>query len=542
MDELEKIVNELHSLAKRKPLKGKELTKAKELMRKLREMGFTNMEISELTNNAWSEPTIKNYTRGATVKDPTPKEDTLRTLSRMINAGLTLENIKMAISIKEKLDTKGVSFEDVSVLLEEVKKSNVDIKELLQMYRDLKNSNLSIAQLREILSYKSELEKIGFTLEGLKETYQTAKTYGDMHEIMKAINTYASLKNVENEVKNIEAKKEELNKQASELNENVKKLKEEQAQIEHALKLYEELKALGFDEITLKMLKNASDKYGGVKSVIEAVNKYTKLTELESKVEELEKKKSNVESELKKTEADYVHLQPIISMCEELLYKHGFSVSAITDIYKIAKKYREPIEVIKAIEKYEELKAIEEQIETLTAKKNELKTRVDELNNKAQELRALIKEQKQAARGLLKPFATEISKTIDLLGKKSSETIDAIAGKYDEYAKKYGELKAESGKFEEELRFARIIRSLINYSSECKELPLDYDIYMLRAIINHCKIKGVNPKVKAGEEIRTKYKYYGDVFEKTELLDLLQWALRGLESSLGSTSGEKHEP
>ena len=40
-------------------------------MARLKEMEFTNKEISDLTNGSWSEPTIKLYTRGVGVKDPT---------------------------------------------------------------------------------------------------------------------------------------------------------------------------------------------------------------------------------------------------------------------------------------------------------------------------------------------------------------------------------------------------------------------------------------------------------------------------------------
>jgi len=103
---LEDIVRELLSLAKRKPLKGEDLVRAKELMARLKEMGFTNKEISDLTNGGWSEPTIKLYTRGVGVKDPTPKENTLKILSQMVDEGLTLKDVEVATSIKSYLNTK----------------------------------------------------------------------------------------------------------------------------------------------------------------------------------------------------------------------------------------------------------------------------------------------------------------------------------------------------------------------------------------------------------------------------------------------------
>jgi len=68
------------------------------------------------------------YTRGATVKDPSPKENALRMLSQMIAAGLTLEDIEVAVSVKSDLETKGVSFGDVSSLVEEARKSKDELK------------------------------------------------------------------------------------------------------------------------------------------------------------------------------------------------------------------------------------------------------------------------------------------------------------------------------------------------------------------------------------------------------------------------------
>ena len=534
-EELEGIVRELLSLARRKPLRGDDIARARarELMVKLREMGFTNMEISELTSGGWSEPSVRLYTRGVTVKDPSPKENALRILSQMIAAGLTLEDIEVAVSVKSDLEAKGVSFGDVSSLVEEARKSKVSLRDLVQTYKALKDSGLSAAQLAEALSYKSRLEEAGFTIEGLKEIYTASKAYGGYSGLIKAMNVYGSLESIEAEVKRIISERGKLEKQVNELKEMVEKLGEEKARIEGFLKLYDDLKTLGFDEEVLRRLKEASDRYGGVRDVLEAVNAYGGLAELRSEVGKLEKKRMEVESELKKAEADHAHLQTIIAMCDTLLYKLKFSIPAVTEIYEVARRYGEPLEVLKAIGRYGELKALEAEIEKLTARRSELEARVRELSNQAQELKASMDELKNTAKSLLKPFVDELRRNVELLGKKFSEAIDAISRSYDEYARRYGELNAECGRLEEELRLARIIQSLVKYPSECVKIPLDYDILMLNAVINHLTVKGVNPKVKAGDTISGKY--YGiRSSQEVELLDLIEWAMRGLKSSLAS--------
>jgi DNA repair exonuclease SbcCD ATPase subunit len=530
--ELEGIVRELLSLARRKPLKGDDIARVRELMVRLREMGFTNMEISELTDGGWSEPTVKLYTRGATVKDPSPKENALRVLSQMIAAGLTLEDIEVAVSVKSDLEAKGVSLGDVSSLVEEARKSKMSLRDLVQTYKALKDSGLSAAQLAEALSYKSRLEEAGFTIEGLKEIYTASKAYGGYSGLIKAMNVYGSLESIEAEVKRMIAEKGLLEKQVNELKEMVEKLGEEKARIEGFLKLYDDLKTLGFDEEVLRRLKEASDRYGGVRDVLEAVNAYGGLAELRSEVGKLEERRMEVESELKKAEADHAHLQTIIGMCDTLLYKLKFSIPAVTEIYEVARRYGEPLEVLKAIGRYGELKALEAEIEKLTARRSELEARVRELSNQVQGLKESMDELKNTAKSLLKPFVDELRRNVELLRKKFSEAIDAISRGYDEYARRYGELNAECGRLEEELRLARILQSLVKYPSECVKLPLDYDILMLNAVMNHLIVKGVNPKVKAGDTISGKYGIRS--YQEVELLDLIEWAMRGLKSSLAS--------
>jgi len=90
------------------------------------------------------------------------------------------------------------------------------------MYRTLKDSGLSITQLAEALSYKSELEKLGVTVDGLKEIYTVSKAFGGYSEAIKAISTYGSIKAIEVEVEKLSSEKEGFEKRISELKEGVK--------------------------------------------------------------------------------------------------------------------------------------------------------------------------------------------------------------------------------------------------------------------------------------------------------------------------------
>lgn len=88
----------MNYLSTRQPLKGNDLAKAKEQMGVLREAGYTNKETSDLTNGAWSESTIKLYTRGVEVKDSTPKQNAVGTLTEIAGLGLSLSDVEFAVS------------------------------------------------------------------------------------------------------------------------------------------------------------------------------------------------------------------------------------------------------------------------------------------------------------------------------------------------------------------------------------------------------------------------------------------------------------
>ena len=82
------------------------------------------------------------------------------------------------------------------------------------------------------------------------------------------------------------------------------------------------------------------------------------------------------------------------------------------------------------------------------------------------------------------------------------------------------------------LEIARIVQTMVNYPTEAREFPLDYDLLMLKAIIQHCNVKNVDPEVEAGNTLSSKY-YNLSPYVKVKVSDLLKWAERGLTQALG---------
>lgn len=134
------------------------------------------------------------------------------------------------------------------------------------------------------------------------------------------------------------------------------------------LSLYYPITICARDLKALEELKAASAKHGGVSEVLNAINAYANVQDIETAISRLEKKKAEAEAELKRVNVENVHLQTVIAICDTLLYTYKFSVPAIGDIYELAKKYGEPLEVLKAVAKYGELNALEHEVEMLAAR------------------------------------------------------------------------------------------------------------------------------------------------------------------------------
>ena len=114
---VEKLVAEFISLAAKPTLTQSELGKARELMRQLKEQGISNEEIAKLSNGKWSESTVKGYTKGIKAADSSPWQDAVALFNELVTAGMSLEDVDIAVGVADELKSRGVSLEDVSDFL-----------------------------------------------------------------------------------------------------------------------------------------------------------------------------------------------------------------------------------------------------------------------------------------------------------------------------------------------------------------------------------------------------------------------------------------
>jgi hypothetical protein len=574
-DSNESIISELQLLAKKQPLRNNgELNRAKELMITLRKKGYTNNDISRLSGEAWSENTVKLYTRGTDIVDSTSKDETIKIISEMVKMGLTLNEVSKAVSSKDYLNRENVSLEDIVSLLQDLKNSSgLSLKDIIQLHKSIKVEGLSLKQLKELFVYKPDLEKAGFTVETLKHIRQASSTFGDANLVIKAINDYGNLVALENEINHASAKKEQIQLDIEQSQASLRDIQEKTAKQQELFKEYKELKELGFDEISFKQIKQISINYGAanndhnsnisfnndddsnrnnnnnnnksvgsiptkdfVNKAFQALNKFADLSDIESEIKNLQRKRTDVEAALNKVNSDYAHLQSLIAMCNTLLYDLKFSLPAIGQLYNLAKRYGKPIDVLEAIGKYDNLKSIERQTEELENKKIELEANVKVLENHIHELKGQENAMKSSMDGLLKSMQQEIVQSfynsIQAIITTYQQQLSLLKNSSEEYAKRLGAAVI----LEEELRLARIIMAIFKFpAEEAKNISIDYVILMLDAAIKICRVKGINPNIKAGEaSIVAENSLCSGI--DVEMLRLIEGARRAIERLLGNAA------
>ena len=85
--DIEIVASELAQLSKIGILSKGHLEQAKNLMKKLKKMGMSTQEISQITDGKWSESSIKGYVKGLKSPAEGPWQDAIGIFSSMAASG-----------------------------------------------------------------------------------------------------------------------------------------------------------------------------------------------------------------------------------------------------------------------------------------------------------------------------------------------------------------------------------------------------------------------------------------------------------------------
>ena len=361
------------------------------------------------------------------------------------------------------------------------------------------------------------------------------------------------------QIKEAESSLAPLEETKNALNEGIEtletKLTEKNELLEHA----GELEKLGFDTERLRQLKDALTEIGakhGLKGK-EAVSKFfNDLKDYEGVLgAELQLKGLQTQIETKTLEAEnwqakeetlrrkHDNLKEAIGAVNALL-KRGIKAEQIVSWDGIISKLGGSKELQDKLGQYKSMS------ELLDAKKTE----IEDCDKKVIELGAQIKalnEQEVEIEGAIKSLSasgvrkiTEVSnkavtgiKSLSTSGLKevtkvSSQAIaelkSLLAGIRAE-TKRLTDLKAEAGKLEKELRYARYFTT--GDQAVLKELPKELVLTFLERAATYCKLNELNPEVKMTNGISRKFPLVYGTSEVT-LLEIIAWAEVGLAGAV----------
>ena len=382
---LEELVKKFASLASKAVLTKVEHKEARELMRQLKQAGMSNEEISKLSKGKWTTSTVKFYTTGVKPAQPGQWQNAVTLLDSLISTNVTLDDVETAAAVFEELNSKDINLEQVIDFLLKAESASVDLGTMVEQHKALNELALSPEDITKLLALNKELEAKGLSLESLPTLVKLASNYGDVQKVLEAIASYGSLEEMQAKINLVTNELESLSTQVESANQKLQETQAELLEMSRPLDAYHKALELGFGEKELVSLSLLASKFGGPKAVLQALKEYTNLAEIKNRVSKAKSELSTLESQITKLNTKHSHLATAIDMCQTLITQYKFGLDALATILSLAEKYGDTLTVLKTIEAYGKLQAIQHLLATLEGKITERQEVLAQLEGKHKE-------------------------------------------------------------------------------------------------------------------------------------------------------------
>jgi phenylpyruvate tautomerase PptA (4-oxalocrotonate tautomerase family) len=272
-----------------------------ELLRYFRRNGYTSAEISKLTGGNLKEDTIKRIIKGVQIDDDSLKKRVAELIGDVVRADLGLDDVRTSVSIKNALP-EDIGVGDVSSFLADAQQS-LDViggvKGVLSMYREMKQLQLSFAQVKELLEYKGEIERAGVKVQHLQKISEVAKKYkkGDVSQLMDALSSFDSLESINEKVKKEKESLDEAIRKRGTAEKDAKIAIAEYAHLREAITICKEMIIkYGFTTASFNDMYELAKKCGSPTEVMNVLAQYGDLT---GQIKSLSDQKTSLDSEVK---------------------------------------------------------------------------------------------------------------------------------------------------------------------------------------------------------------------------------------------------
>ncbi len=365
---IEELVKKFVALASKETLSKSENEEARKLMGQLKKAGMSNSEISVLSNGKWSESTVKGYNTGIKTSEPSPWGDAISLLNDLISTGMSLDDVDTTLTIDKDLKSRDVGLDDIVEILLAADSASVDVATITQQIKQLKDSGLSITKVREAIELKKTLKEAGFSLDSLPALASLAQKYGDSTKVLEALDAYTSLKEIHADTAVAKKELEDVKSEATTSSQKMQETEAKTAELEKPIQAYGTALKLGFSEKELTSIVDLTNKFGGPGQVFKALKMYKNITELTDKISSVKSKLATLNTTLSQLETKHNHMITAVDMCETLIHKYKLGMDAIALLLSLAGKYGEAIEVLRAMEAYENIIAMKQELTKLEGK------------------------------------------------------------------------------------------------------------------------------------------------------------------------------
>ena len=393
---IEEMAKRFANLSSKSLLSKGELVEARDLMRQLKLKGMSNEEIAELSGGKWTSSTVKGYTKGIKADASGEWQSALGLFDQMLAIDISLDDVKRALSVHQSLEAAHVDLDEVTELVLAADAASVDKGALVAFYGQLKQHSLSVKDVKLVLGFKKELEGNGLGLDSLEPIVELAKNYGQPSEILDAVAKYGSITEITEQVTAAAEELDNVNNLLISAKAELQKVQTKASKLHGVLQAWYRVCRLGCNETVLTKLAGLVGTHSSVEAVVQMVEGCASYVEVCQKVEEAKASLVAEEAKLEMTQAQHAHLKAAITMCETLIDKHEFGLDAVKTIFSAAKKYGEPLDVLRAVEEQGKLQVIHQKVTELggmiverEAVLAQLKGRIEEMLKELESLNAV---------------------------------------------------------------------------------------------------------------------------------------------------------
>jgi len=445
--------------------------------------------------------------------------------------------IIQAASKLAKLEQEGLSYEQT---LESLRSSSAELERLEGEVAELR------AEEPKLHGRKEELTQGNHRLEAESTRLQgklNAMAVKEKEQEDRLQELGEQVKQCQDEMAQLETEKNKLRSETSKLQERALALEKQVTDKGETLR---GLKEVGFPRHQLDRLRDRLSEIARRHGTEEVVNRFFRYLENYEALAGMEVTKEKLTEEVKALEQER---ESLAGLAQKLDLTSEQIAEGIAAIKSLRRKGVSPVMIVSyermltaaglAPESFEKAVADFSSVEkALIARRGELDMVAQELEEKGQALKELQGELAKVRQSIASLRDSGVKQINSMRNSAVADVKRLCRGLHDDI-RRWGNTRAEMGKFEDELKLARYFVTLPLSEEAISSLVADLS---LQAVVQYLMIglawcrKNLNPKLRPPQEITRKYYSIGE-YTEVELADVLIWALLMLIKEVGSDKG-----